>query len=155
MRRYYSYPYKATPLNFPIEPFARKFSTFAVITCLALVFFNFGAHIVLDPKRVSTNKIEELARDYYENYYYDSFVGSIPEEDFNTAFMTYSEYGFPRVYLRELLLFDNGRHADDRAYFDGEYYCNTNHTSVIIMPTPPFGKKDYEIKYEYECWWNS
>ena len=155
MRRYYSYPYKAEPLNFPSEPFARTFSTIAIIACLFLVFFNAGAHIILDPKRVSMNKIEELARDYYENYYYDSFVSSIPEEDFDTAFITYSEYGFPRVYLRELLLFDDGRHEKDRAYFDGEYYCNTNHTSVTILPVFPYGKKDYEINYNYDCWWNS
>ena len=155
MRRYYSYPYKAEPLNFPLEPFARKFTTIAIILCMALVFFNVGAHAVLDPKRVSINKIEELARDYYENYYYDSFVANLPEEDFQTAFTTYSEYGFPRVYLRELLLFDDGRHAADRAYFDGEYFCNTNHTSVIILPTAPFNKTDYTLKYEYDCWWNS
>ena len=155
MRRYYSYPYQAQPLSFPAEPFARKFTTATIILCLALVIFNAGAHAVLDPKRVTMNKVEELTADYYENYYYDQFTDGMSDEDFAAAFMTYSEYGFPRVYLRELLLFDDGRHSDARAYFDGQYYCNTNHTSITIVPEYPYGKKDYHVNYDYECWWNS
>ena len=154
MRRYYSYPYKAEPLNFPSEPFARKFATLVIILCMILVIFNLVAHIVFDPKKVAERKVEELAKDYYENYYYDSFVASLNDEDYSTAFLTYHDYGFPRVYLRELLLFDNGRHADYHGYFDGDYYCNTNHTYIQITPQPPYEKTDYTVEYKYDCQWN-
>ena len=154
MRRYYSYPYKAEPLRFPLEPFARRFSTLVIILCLLLVFFNLGAHAILDPKRVAESEMEKISRDYYENYYYDKFVGSTPEEELGMAFQTYTEYGFPRVYLRELLLFDDSRHADSRAYFEGQYACNTNRTAIIIVPHAPFGKTDYEIQYLYDCEYN-
>ncbi len=133
----------------------RKFTTFAIILCICLVFFNLGAHAIFNPERVAEEKIEELAKDYYENYYYDIFVSGLPEEDYATAFLTYHDYGFQRIYLRELLLFDNGRHADYRGYFDGQYFCNTNHTSIQIFPYPPYGKTDYEVKYTYDCWWNA
>lgn len=151
MRRYYSYPYKAEPLHFPIEPIARKFTTLAIILCIGLVFFNLGAHAVFDPKKLAEDELQRLAKDYYENYYYDVFTQKIPESDYELAFTTYSEYGFPKTYLRELLLFDDGRNAKSRAYFDGQYYCNTNQTAIQIIPYPPYGRTDYEVKYTYDC----
>ncbi|MBO7720505.1 hypothetical protein J6S35_02630 [Candidatus Saccharibacteria bacterium] len=151
MRRYYSYPYKAEPLHFPIEPIARKFTTLAIILCIGLVFFNLGAHAVFDPKKLAEDELQRLAKDYYENYYYDVFTQKIPESDYALAFTTYSEYGFPKTYLRELLLFDDGRNAKSRAYFDGQYYCNTNQTAIQIIPYPPYGRTDYEVKYTYDC----
>lgn len=154
MRRYYSYPYKAEPLHFPLEPFARRFATLVIILCLSLVFFNLGAHAILDPKRVAESEMEKIAKDYYENYYYDEFVNSVPEGELNIAFATYTDYGFPRVYLRDLLLFDNGRHAASRAYFESQYACNTNRTAIQIVPYAPFGKTDYRINYFYDCEYN-
>ena len=151
MWRYYSYPYKAEPLHFPLEPFARRFTTIAIILCLILVFFNLGAHAILDPRRIAENEMEKIATDYYENYYYDQFVQNVPENELSLAFTTYTDYGFPKVYLRELLLFDNSRHAASRAYFDGQYTCNTNTTAIQIIPYAPFGKTDYKINYIYDC----
>ena len=155
MRRYYSYPYQAEPLRFPVEPIARKFVAVVIFACIFLVFFNLAAHAVLDPKKMAENELQALAKDYYENYYYDSFTADLTAEDFATAFLTYHDYGFPKVYLRELLLFDDGRHANYRGYFDGQYYCNTNHTYIQIFPQPPYGKKDYTVEYKYECYWNT
>ncbi|MDO5475415.1 MAG: hypothetical protein Q4F61_03485, partial [Candidatus Saccharibacteria bacterium] len=63
----------------------------------------------------------------------------------------YTDYGFPKIYLRELLLFDNGRHASSRAYFENDYACNTNTTAIQIIPYAPFGKTDYTINYIYDC----
>ncbi len=153
MRRYYSYPYKAEPLHFPVEPIARKFTAVAIFVCIGLVFFNLAAHAVLDPQKLAEGELEMLAKDYYENYYYDVFTNSLPDEDYLVAFTTYSEYGFPKVYLRELLLFDDGKHAESRPYFEGQYLCNTNRTSVTIIPYAPFGRTDYEVRYSYDCEW--
>lgn len=153
MRRYYSYPYKAEPLHFPLEPIARKFVAASIFVCIFLVFFNLAAHAVLDPKKMAENELQALAKDYYENYYYDTFTENLPEEDYLVAFTTYSEYGFPKVYLRELLLFDDAKHADSRAYFEGQYLCNTNRTGVVFVPHAPFGRTDYEVKYTYDCEW--
>ena len=94
-----------------------------------------------------------LAKDYYENYYYDVFTENLPEEDYLVAFTTYSEYGFPKVYLRELLLFNDAKHASSRGYFEGQYLCNTNRTGVTFIPYAPYGRTDYEIKYTYDCEW--
>ena len=57
MRRYYSYPYQAEPLRFPVEPIARKFVAVAIFVCLFLVFFNLAAHAALDPKKMAENDI--------------------------------------------------------------------------------------------------
>lgn len=153
MRRYYSYPEKAEPLSFPSEPIARFISTAAIIVCIGLVFLNVVFHFVFDPQKVVEREMEKITADYYENYYYDSFTENMSDEDFAMAFSTYSEFGFPRVYLRELLLFDDGRHEGSRSIFDSSYSCDTNHTSVQIYPKAPFGKKDYTVKYNYSCEW--
>ena len=151
MRRYYSYPYKAEPLHFPTESIARIFSTFVIILCIFLIIFNLATHAIFDPKRMAESEMEKIAKDYYENYYYESFVQKIPEDELSVAFATYTTYGFPKVYLRELLLFDNSRHADSRSYFEGHYVCNTNQTAVQIVPYEPYGKTDYRINYFYDC----
>ena len=41
-----------------------------------------------------------------------------------------------------------------RGYFDGDYYCNTNHTYIQITPQPPYEKTDYTVEYKYDCQWN-
>ena len=155
MRRYYSYPHQAEPLHFPSEPLARGFATATIFLCIFLVLFNLVSHFIFDPQKVAERELASLAKDFYENYYYDNFTENLSDDQFATAFLTYSEYGFPKVYLRELLLFDNGRHEAARAYFDGQYYCNTNHTAIQITPYAPYGKTDYNVTYTYECNWNT
>lgn len=155
LKRYYSYPEAPEPLHFPIEPIAHAFSVFAIILCLVLVFGNVAARIIFDPERAAKRELESIARDYYENYYYDIFTESLPEDELALALQTYSDYGFPPVYLRQLLLFDNERHAASRSYFDGQYFCNTNHTSVTYLPRAPYGKTDYTMTYKYECNWDT
>ncbi len=155
LKRYYSYPEKPEPLNFPIEPIAHKFAVGVICLCLVLVLGNMIAHFIFDPERAAKREMESLAKDYYENYYYDNFTANIPEDELEIAFMTYADYGFPPVYLRQLLLFDDERHADSRSYFTGQYFCNTNHTAVTFVPHAPYGKTDYTAKYEYECEWDT
>ncbi|MBR2589052.1 hypothetical protein IKE84_01800 [Candidatus Saccharibacteria bacterium] len=155
LKRYYSYPEQPEPLNFPAEPIAHIFSILAIIICLVLVFGNVAVRIIFDPERAAKRELENIAKDYYENYYYDSFTENTPEDELAVALQTYTDYGFPPVYLRQLLLFDNGRHEDSRSYFTGQYFCNTNHTSVTYIPKPPYGKTDYEAVYKYDCEWNN
>ena len=154
LKRYYSYPEQPAPLIFPMEEIAHRFSVFVIILCLVLVFGNVIAHIVFNPETAAKRELERIAKDYYENYYYDIFTENTPEDELAIALQSYADYGFPPVYLRQLLLFDDGRHENSRPYFSGQYFCNTNHTSVIYMPYPPYGKTDYSIKYAYDCWWD-
>ncbi|MBQ3309474.1 hypothetical protein IJG78_02240 [Candidatus Saccharibacteria bacterium] len=154
LKRYYSYPEQPEPLNFPVEPIAHGFSVFVILLCLFLVFGNAIAHVVFNPETAAKRELEKLAKDYYENYYYDSFTENTPESELAIAFQSYEDYGFPPVYLRQLLLFDDERHAESRSYFSGQYFCNTNHTSVTFLPHAPYGKTDYTVNYKYDCEWD-
>lgn len=154
LKRYYSYPEQPEPLNFPVEPIAHGFAVLTIILCLVLVFGNVAVRIIFDPERAAKRELEHISRDYYENYYYDIFTENTPEDELAIALQSYADYGFPPVYLRQLLLFDDGRHEASRSYFTGQYFCNTNHTSVIYLPRPPYGATDYEMKFSYDCNWD-
>lgn len=183
--RYYSYPHKAEPLRFEMGLVARRFAIFVIIISSVLIFGNIAANAYFDPKAVAERELESLAKDYYENYFYDNFVAELRagyaagreivyenkeqqlgdentdaeiesfEDYMNEGFFQYVKNGLPTVYLRKLLLFDDGRHTTSRQYFSNQYVCNTNHTAVKIKPYPPFGRTDYETEYIYECEWAS
>ena len=98
------------------------------------------------PQASVERELESLAKDYYENYYYDTV--NEPE----TALAEFAETGLPTAYLRKLLAFDNGRHAASAEVFDSAgYKCDTNKTGVKIFPEEPYGRTDYRVEYKYAC----
>lgn len=131
----------------------KKIITVCVVLCAVIVLFSLILNTYYEPSKVVERKIEEIARDYYENYYYDKFVSSIPEgKTLEDAMSEFQESGFSQVLLRHLLLFDNGRNSKYSSLFDsGRYVCDRNTTSIKITPKLPFGKKDYEISYSLSC----
>lgn len=102
--------------------------------------------VYFQPKASVERELESLAKDYYENYYYDSLEN--PAE----VLAEFRETGLPTAYLRKLLAFDNGRHAASAEVFDSaKYKCDTNTTGVKIFPEEPYGKTDYRVEYKYAC----
>ena len=94
------------------------------------------------PERTVTNKIESITADYYENYFYDRI------KDYDNL-KNYTEHGFSKVTLRQLLLFDSERHADAADLLNK--YCDGEKTYVKIYPEAPFGNKNYHVEYYYAC----
>ena len=106
---------------------------------LVAIFFNSEA--------VTKRNLAAMAEDYYENYYYDKFMGSVEETE---AMMNkYEVTGFPTVSLEQLLLFDNRRNAEFATTM--EKNCDTSATTIRIFPEAPFGRKNYHIEYNYSC----
>lgn len=110
----------------------------AMLTVALLVLFT----SLTNPEKVVTLKIEAITADYYENYFYDRI------KDYDNL-DKYTESGFSRVALRQLLLFDSERHADDMSLISK--YCDTDATYVRIYPEAPFSKTDYHVDYHYAC----
>lgn len=108
-----------------------------LVVILAVLFMSFTK-----PEKMVTQKMEEIATDYYENYFYDRI------KDYNNL-DSYVENGFSRVTLRQLLLFDSERHADAASLLN--QYCDAEKTYIRIYPEEPFSKKDYRIDYNYAC----
>lgn len=108
-----------------------------LVVILALLFVSFTK-----PEKVVTAKIEAITADYYENYFYDRI------KDYSNL-GSYTENGFSKVTLRQLLLFDSERHANDASLLNE--YCDTEATYVRIYPEEPFAKTDYHVDYHYAC----
>ena len=117
-------------------------SIFAVTIALLVSLFNTS-------DRDIKGRIESMAREYYETYYYDHFTSSIPAENISSILSKYSERGFAEVKLRQILLYNNGKNA--AAADEIGKYCDLNNTSIKFIPDEPFGSTNYHIEYNYSC----
>lgn len=97
---------------------------------------------IATPEYLVKREIENIARDYYENYYYPS----IPNP---SGLDYYAERGFARVTLRQLMLYDNRKHYASMEYLST--YCNLDQTQIKIYPEKPFERKNYRVDYTYSC----
>lgn len=113
----------------------------AAVVCLFLFGpFNKGKRI----EKKLNNRMQELGKDFYENYYYDQ-VG----KDF---VKNYEANGI-KVDLNNLARLN----SNDSDAIIGEFKnakgeaCNANNTKVTIYPKDPYEKTNYEIKVTLDC----
>ena len=133
-------------------PTPRKIAIASIIT-LAFAFTIFIiCQIIFTPIFFASRELEHIARDYYENYYHAKFIANKSGLEAEAAFAPYTESGFPTLTLRQLLLFDNSRHAASAPTFtiDGQP-CSTSDTTIRIYPQPPFGPKNYRLETHLSC----
>jgi len=137
----------------PIAPKLRIFTIVLVVVCLVLVLSDLLATRYLAPDIMAVQTLEEIASDYYENYYYDKVIAQAPEgQSLGETMAKFEKDGFAPVYLRHLLLFDNERNAGYADFFDNSTYaCDKNVTSIKITPHYPYGREDYTISYSMSC----
>lgn len=131
-------------------PRSKKFALALVLVAVFIVIASLAANFFLQPQNLAKSELAKLATDYYENYYYDRLAAKKNPQKLTEVLSHYSEVGLPSVRLRQLLLFDNQRHAKSIQYFTA-YQCDTNQTAVKYFPLQPYGKKDYRVEYTYAC----
>ena len=132
--------------------FARKFVTWGVIISALMVGASLFVSLYFNPARMGKRKLEELAKTYYETYFYDKFMGSIDSEVYEEKMKAYEKSGFQPVLLRQLLLYQNGKYSDYKGYFEKEgFNCDKNTTSAKFYPIAPYGPKDYKVEYNIDC----
>ncbi|MBQ3318691.1 hypothetical protein IJG76_01605 [Candidatus Saccharibacteria bacterium] len=137
----------------------RSFSDFARIIAAAVIVIsvltlavNVAMNEIFREDRVAERALASLAKDYYENYYFDHFKETT--SDPTDTLKKYSEIGFPSVSLRQLLLVDNRRFAPYASSFkNSRYACNQELTTIKIYPKEPYGKTDYDVKLNLSCSW--
>ena len=100
------------------------------------------------PERTVTGKIQQMAEDYYENYYYDKVMESV-DAPVSEVLSKYAEKGLDKMELEQLLLFDGGRYKSAGATLKA--YCDEKATYVKIYPEEPYGRKDYRVEANYAC----
>ena len=109
---------------------------------LALVFSN---------ENQVKHDIEQLARDYYENYIYDTMVNSeqfAKIGDLDKVMQKYQVHGFTPVTLKQMLTHFK---KDEKFKQKITKYCDDGRTTIQFFPTPPFDVKSYDIVYKYSC----
>jgi hypothetical protein len=134
------------------QVFARKFITWGVMISGIMVAVSLFVTIYYNPEVIVKRKFNELARTYYESYYYDKLVETIDEDKFQERMESYSQSGLQPVLLRQLLLYQNGKYSDYKEYFEQEdYVCDKNKTSATFFPVAPYGVRDYKVEFKFEC----
>lgn len=133
-------------------PHAKRITIALIVICFVTVLGAMFAFWYFAPAKVARREIEYLAKDYYENYLYDSYFGELVGEERQAEFERYVVVGLAPTYLRQLLNYDNGRHQDSASKFsDPSYFCDTNATKVVFYPYSPFAVTDYTVKIEMSC----
>lgn len=132
----------------PLALYARRTSFAIVGICLFLVTFMVTTRLLFTEDVIATSDFRAMSRIYYEDYYYDTFVGQRSGVEIEAIFQPYMETGFRPITLRELLTFDGGRLSAKEKEFAG---CNKIHSNAKITPLPPFGKTDYQVETTLVC----
>jgi len=124
----------------------RLIVTVQVAVCVLAVLGTTLASVYFSREAVAMRSLKTMAKDYYENYFYDRYIAKRMMGD--GVLDRYVSAGIPSVNLRQLLSFDSARHGEKTGDFRG---CDTEKTRARLKPVKPFGRKDYELVVELEC----
>ena len=107
--------------------------------------------------KVLTEYLDEIGRDFYENFYYDQ-IGK--DDQSRAAFVEkYKDIGF-KFSIDNLSRWTTKDEAKDQKYAKmisefknnetGEE-CDKDKTMLILYPVSPYGKKNYTVEVELAC----
>jgi len=116
-----------------------------VTIIICILIFVFGSN-----KSALNKELEQIGRNFYENYYYDQ-AGNTDSE--KKAFLTSFVSAGIKVDLENLARASENKEEIINKFVNdktGEK-CNGNNTKVIIYPKDPFGQKDYTIDVTLDC----
>ena len=139
---------KKTVLKWKSNGGARRAILAVIILAMMVVVLATLFALQNTPEHAVKRKVEEIARDYYENYFYESVLKHGTAE-IDEVLKRYEEPGFSKVSLEQLTLYDNAKYAKVRPAL--EAYCDLGQSSIKIFPVSPFGRSDYRIEYSYSC----
>ena len=101
-----------------------------------------------DPEQIVINRINTIASDYYENYFYEDATKQ-STKPLTEILSIYESAGFSPVSLKQILISSNLSRSDTANYLSA--YCDIEDTLIWFFPNPPFGKTDYHVDYRYSC----
>lgn len=120
-------------------------------TCAVAIALTIGYSSIADPAKRSQRELEKLANAYYVEYLYPHALGKNLKQP-EVILADYVQQGLPAVRLRQLLLYNNGKHASSIDAFSNQYYeCDTSQTYVRYYPVEPYGPRDYTVAYGTSC----
>ena len=121
----------------------------SILLVILLGFVGFLVFNVISAKiskSKAEDKLSELADTFY-GHYYDMKKEELNAEELKKFLSGYSEQGFI-INVDNLQLFLDSYKIEDYSAFDK---CDKSGTKVIIIPTAPYGKKDYKKSFTLNC----
>lgn len=135
-----------------MAPLAKRVVYGIIVAAAVLVAVNIAVSLYFQPDRVVSREIDLLAREYYENYYYQNLVGERTGEEKEKLLSRYAASGTAPTYLRQILLYDGGKHKDLEGFFVNDTYtCDLNKTAVVFFPEAPYGPENYHFETRLSC----
>lgn len=116
----------------------------AIVAIVVVALLVFGKS--KDEKLAAT--LEEMGRDWYENFYYDGFE----EKKRADILSRFKDIGI-KVDIDNLSRYNTEVNSEKLKDFkmDEEGGCDKTETKVIIKPQDPYGKSDYNIETKLVC----
>lgn len=100
-----------------------------------------------------TNLLEEMGKDFYENYFYDGLNSSKTEEEKVSYLKGLESLGI-KIDLENLERFNSNVNKEKIKEFVNpktNKECDKENTKIIIYPKSSYGKTDYTLKAELAC----
>ena len=121
-----------------------------IIIAMLVVAASVAIQLFNTPERSVKSKMDSIASDYYENYFYKKIINNISDKNARKIAMEkYRTTGFSRVYFRQLFLYDNEKYVNDAPLV--KQYCDENASFVVFYPESPYGQNDYRVDIHYSC----
>ena len=104
---------------------ARRVVFGGIIMAIVMVVMGLIASFFCNNERMTQRKIDEMAREYYEDYIYPKLInGAMSQEEINKVMERYIKWGFSPVSLRQLLLYDGRKNMEEGGFVKN--YCDEN-----------------------------
>ena len=123
-----------------------------IVATLSVASVSIYYFLAPTPEEATMSQLDQLASNYYEQYYYDKFANSEAFqslEDVDSAMDKYVKTGFSRVTLRQLLVYN--RSTTKPLSNQVLKYCDEEKTFVVFYPESPFERTSYHTKFTYSC----
>jgi len=130
------------------------FIVLAVVIVASVSIFTIAssfANVANSQEKKLTNRLEELGKSFYEDYYY-TYSGSTDEERAEKV-SKYADTGI-KVNLDNLARFNNSDSSTILSEFVNNKTnesCDKENTKVIIYPLDPYSKTSYKLEVVLEC----
>ena len=132
---------------------ARRAILTVIVLAMMTVVLAVLAQSMMTPENTVKRKVESIAADYYERYYYDLILSQNAADEGSEAIAQIMERyvgpGFAKVPFSQLTLYDGQKHAEAAKVLNE--YCDEDQSYVKIYPDAPFARKDYHVEYYYSC----
>lgn len=125
-----------------------------IIVLGVILFLTRGSRLSQEEKL--NRSLTKMGEEFYTEFYYTEISKNKSDKEVSEFLSKFQDIGI-KVNLDNLSRYNDGANEDEIANFKNEKgtACNTTNTRAVIYPKSPYGKKDYTVKVELDCGFDS